>query len=766
MDNKNRDGVLGPPPIENDEISFKTINPLDISFKEFMPGQIIQSGQFNDDMNDIEEKVNEICDEHNTVAYKLKEHLTYTNNPHKVTAHQTGTYSSREIDEFIQDVKSGNLYDNAITNRVLDDDCVDNRNIIDGSITNSKLDNYIGSQIDISQNISITDRYTKEETDLLIQEKVGDGTYDKETIDEKLEQIQAGQILDKSIDIHQIKDSVGTLLDISQNQSIIDRYTREEVDTLIVNNALPRDWGSINDEDDYEPPTSTPGTNVTLPIANHMVANMCIVPETPVLDIEVKENVDAREGCVSIDERLDNIDLCISGISKKQVLNFADFGIPNDSSVDNTPFLKKALDELNKVGGTLIIPEGIWTFKTPLIYDKWLFGCNIVGTGRGCQNFETTDYIKKSSFGTLLNYNGDGFFLTFNGKMNTVSFSNFGVKLDDENSCFIQLNYTFHRGILRDINVSGGRGCIELNTGTYVSIDGIRYSTGSPNAEFGVIIGNKDVVYTTEFIYIDKCSFDFGKCSSGNGIVIYKCSGGVWLSRLDICNSYGVGFLLDNKYGKSVNYFCLRDVNFSSIGTAIEIIPSTGSVGGVFADNIRHGLINESVDEKFIYIHGNNSHKVSVRVINTYIRSTSTTLNPTYIMHISKCNPDECYFELTSGSKLSAFPSGVYLDDNYIVKDYRIKYAGRLSVDFSTLTSVGVGSNYSDYKIEISPIYYNVWNKKPVILFNSNSIYNIGFIKSEISNNKLFAYIRVPSELTSGIVILYYNVFYDNLITQ
>ena len=40
--------------------NFKTISDLDISFKEFMPGQIIQSAQFNDDMRDIEEKVNEM----------------------------------------------------------------------------------------------------------------------------------------------------------------------------------------------------------------------------------------------------------------------------------------------------------------------------------------------------------------------------------------------------------------------------------------------------------------------------------------------------------------------------------------------------------------------------------------------------------------------------------------------------------------------------------------------------------------------------------
>ena len=124
----------------------KEINPLDISFKEFMPGQIIQSTQFNDDMNDIEEKVNELIDDHNVVSKDLYTHIEDKDNPHNVDAHQTGTYYAEEIDEFIQDVKSGNLYDNAITNRVLDDDSVENRNIVDGSITNSKLDSSIGNQ--------------------------------------------------------------------------------------------------------------------------------------------------------------------------------------------------------------------------------------------------------------------------------------------------------------------------------------------------------------------------------------------------------------------------------------------------------------------------------------------------------------------------------------------------------------------------------------------------------------------------------------------
>lgn len=337
----------------------KEINPLDISFKEFMPGQIIQSIQFNDDMNDIEEKVNELIDDHNVVSKDLYTHIEDKDNPHNVDAHQTGTYYADEIDEFIQDVKSGNLYDNAITNRVLDDDCVDNRNIIDGSITYSKLDNSIGNQLDISQNISITDRYTKEETDLLIQEKVGDGTYDKETIDEKLEQIQAGQILDKSISIHQLKDDVGRRLDISNNPDIINKYTREEVDLLIRNNALPRDWGSILEED-VDIPVEIPTKEITLPVANHMKVNTCIVSESSILDVDIQENVDARGEFNTVGERLNSFDSQIKEIAIQITSN----------GIDDTEQLKLAISKYNQVMviGELIISDSITMKKGVKLY--------------------------------------------------------------------------------------------------------------------------------------------------------------------------------------------------------------------------------------------------------------------------------------------------------------------------------------------------------------------------------------------------------------
>lgn len=226
----------------------KQIANLDIPFKEFMPGQVIQSVQFNDDMNDIEDKVNEIIGGHNLLSTEYSAHTDDKNNPHDVDAHQVGTYDTVEIDGFVEDIKNGGLYNNALENRVLADNCVDTRNYVDNSITVAKLEPTLGSQIDISTNMSITDRYTKTETDALIQAKVGDGTYDKATIDKKFEEVQAGQIVEGTIGIEKLKPTIGSELDISENPVFELYSTKVEVDNII--NALPTKYAplKINNE--------------------------------------------------------------------------------------------------------------------------------------------------------------------------------------------------------------------------------------------------------------------------------------------------------------------------------------------------------------------------------------------------------------------------------------------------------------------------------------------------------------------------------------
>lgn len=324
----------------------KIINyPLEIPFKDFMPGQVIQSGQFNDDMAEIEEKVNEVVEKHNTLTNEVDTHVSNKDNPHGVTANQVGAYSEEEIDTYLDDIRNGGLYDKSIENRVLGDECVDARNIKNASITSIKVDSNFGSQINISKNIDITDRYTKKEVNDLLTQKVGEGTYSKEELDQMFEDVQAGQIVDGTIDVSKLKDNVGKNLDISANPSITDRYTKAEVNVLIQENGLPRDWGGLDE-------IAQKQHYGHLPVANVMTADEFVAPLTSVLDIDVKEVVEARNGHNSLDGRFKDIEDKIEGIeinpapvepTVEYVVNVKDFGAVGDGDTNDTQALKDAI---------------------------------------------------------------------------------------------------------------------------------------------------------------------------------------------------------------------------------------------------------------------------------------------------------------------------------------------------------------------------------------------------------------------------------------
>ena len=401
--------------------NFKIISDLDISFKEFMPGQVIQSAQFNDDMKDIEEKVNEVIGQHNEVASTVVDHLNNKNNPHEVTAHQVGAYTVEEADELYDDLREGNFNDGVITNRVLGDGCVNNRVIEDRTITAIKVEDGFGHQIDISENIEITDRYTKNEVDELVRSKVGEGAYTKEEIDQKFEEFQSGQIIDKTISADKVTSDFGDKINISNNTSILNRYTKDEVDMLISMNGFPRDWGDLSSEsitleisniqnmiigvgkefyityitnmpiaehhvswdggetfynktDDvvvnnginmfrHDNNTSigtykmvikvvgTDGQTVTsnvfdvkivsdtlaigsLPVAGNMVAGQFTSPATSVLDVEIKEVVEARGNYASLKERLDYIESRINVLSVAGNMTVRQFKSPATSVLD------------------------------------------------------------------------------------------------------------------------------------------------------------------------------------------------------------------------------------------------------------------------------------------------------------------------------------------------------------------------------------------------------------------------------------------------
>lgn len=237
-------------------------NKLDIPFKEFTPGQVIQSTHMNDDMTEIEDKINEIISVHNFNSNIAFEHLSVSNNPHNVTAEQVGTYLSSEIDDFIEDIKNGDLNEKSLGNELFKDESINSRVILSKAIQSYHLDDDVGYTIDISQNTDVTNRYTKEEVDNLLVEKVGEGTYSKEQIDSKFADVQAGQIVDGTIGVDKLVPNIGSELDISSNTSIINKYTKEEVNNIVSANGLPRDWGDLGEV--VNPPIQEGGGNTTV----------------------------------------------------------------------------------------------------------------------------------------------------------------------------------------------------------------------------------------------------------------------------------------------------------------------------------------------------------------------------------------------------------------------------------------------------------------------------------------------------------------------
>lgn len=270
-------------------------NNLDIPFKDFTAGQVIQSSQFNDDLNEIQDKVNEIIEKYNLNSISFQDHTSDSNNPHNVTSDQVGAYSIEDIDLFLDDIRNGHLNEKSLGNELFKDESVDTRVIKTKSIKMAQLDDNVGNELDISLNTEITNRYTKEEVDDLLSSKVGEGTYSKEEINDMFADVQAGQIVDSTIGVEKLKSDVGKLLNISENEEIINRYTVEEVNSLVDARGLPRDWGDLS---------SLYTSNGILPIANVMTAGEFIVNDDDLFDIVVKEVYDARSGYPTLLNRL------------------------------------------------------------------------------------------------------------------------------------------------------------------------------------------------------------------------------------------------------------------------------------------------------------------------------------------------------------------------------------------------------------------------------------------------------------------------------
>ena len=213
--------------------------------------------------------------------------------------------------------------------------------------------------------------------------------------------------------------------------------------------------------------------------------------------------------------------------------------------------------------------------------------------------------------------------------------------------------------------------------------------------------------------------------------------GGFYIDKTDLCNTNGVGLRVENMLGSSINYFVVRDVNFTRDFIGIELYAKTGSIGGVFVDNVRYGLKCSSKDERIVKCYGESGKTVMIHHKNAYVR-TYSSLFPTYVAELSRMDW-QSVFEINAGNTLAGgFISPIKLgSDISKIYDYRIDYKGTKNITLSSLTPSGVGSNWKDYKIELTSLY-PYYYMTPIVLVNYNYAFTNGVIKTEVVNGILY----------------------------
>lgn len=389
----------------------------------------------------------------------------------------------------------------------------------------------------------------------------------------------------------------------------------------------------------------------------------------------------------------------------KDSFNLAQLGgKANDNTFDNSSYIKKGIEILSvNNGGKFIIPTGKWYCKTTIVVNSPVYGASIVGESRGVDGEK----------GSTIIFTGSGMFLTFNEKTNHFTLKDFSVELSDT-AYFIQFNYTFHKGIMKNIHVSGGLGCIDLNTGTYPLFDNIGYTTGVANAEYGIRIGAGGTVRTTEFVYIERCSFDFQRIGKGSGIEVLNMNGGLWVRHCDICNTKGSAIKIHNKRGSTIAYFNFDDNNISGAKIGFDLYGETGSLAGVYISNQRIACNFEDKAERFISTNAGSGLTVDVKTNGMYLRSRTGGTNPQYVYELLKISPDSI-ITFDGGEKFD-FP--IYLQ-RAIKKlyDFRMNY-----------NRVLTHTNYQDtgdYEIPLS--------KYKCLVLENETFYHPGIVGSDTS---------------------------------
>ena len=344
-------------------------------------------------------------------------------------------------------------------------------------------------------------------------------------------------------------------------------------------------------------------------------------------------------------------------------------GKTNDKNVDNTTALLSAVNAcLQNGGGTIQALSGSYTFKTPVIINQPFSCIKLQGTS-----------IWNGTNGTVFDWVGSGYFLTLNqgGQYYEIK----DLYLDCHNNYGLLLNrgsQTHFKSRLKDLFIGNALRSVDIYDYAYYFLENVIVLTSNPNTERALLIESQGV---SEFLYIDKCSFDGNSSCNGNAVIINKGSS-IYMNGCDICNwGTGKGLSIETNSSNTIQDIFIRDLNVIRCDGGIQLKATNSAITQVIIDSpviIFRGASSTETGIRTVrsnyYVAGLELSKLNFRVMGN--------VNPKYVVCLDDESADNANVEvnsnLTAGTCRigTCYHKSTYVDRNIDIFEKTFNFTG------------------------------------------------------------------------------------------
>lgn len=293
------------------------------------------------------------------------------------------------------------------------------------------------------------------------------------------------------------------------------------------------------------------------------------------------------------------------------IYHIEDFGtVVNNKSFDNGPVIRSAIEKVRKTGGILIFTSDDYYIASNIQIEKRLDSVKLQGSSDTCFLWTGKNYLFQ--FESLWWSRIDN------------------IKMICSNNSAIDITGLVFKSRLSNVYLQDAIKGINLGDFAYAFLEDITVDSQNKKTEFGLCIGSS--CKTTEYLYINDCSFIGNRLSRGSAIIIDKASF-VYMNNVAASGWKDSAISVVAKANPTAMlYFNNIDVTDCSYG--IYYLP-TVFVGITVVSNMTFNINTDNTDYHAVYLAQTSKNINSYLDIYNFEVNCETNELPKYFMYVN-----------------------------------------------------------------------------------------------------------------------------------